>query len=236
MIRFRPATERGQTRTAWLDSRHSFSFGGYYDPEQMGCGALRVLNEDWVAPGQGFAEHGHANMEILTWVIDGVLRHRDSTGIQDEIRPGMLQRMSAGYGIRHSEMNASSRQPVHFLQLWIQPDRVNIAPSYAQARFDDAALAVDWVCIAAPASRVAEGSVALHATASLHATRLAAGRQRQYTLHSPRTWLQAVRGRFAVGDQQFSAGDGAALEQQDSLVVEAQEASELLLIELAEVL
>ncbi len=232
MIRFRLATERGQTRTAWLDSRHSFSFGGYHDPEQMGCGALRVLNEDRVAPGQGFAEHGHANMEILTWVIDGVLSHRDSTGTQGEIRPGMLQRMSAGHGIQHSEMNASSRQPVHFLQLWIQPDRVNIEPSYAQACFDDTALMEDWVCIAAPASRVTVGSVALHAMASLHATRLVAGMQRQYTLHSPQAWLQAVRGRFTVGDQQFSAGDGAALEPQDSLVVEALEASELLLIEL----
>lgn len=234
MIRFRSAEQRGHTRTHWLDSRHSFSFGDYYDPQQMGCGALRVLNEDRVAPGKGFAEHGHANMEILTWVIDGVLSHRDSTGTQDEIRPGMLQRMSAGHGIRHSEMNASSRQPVHFLQLWIQPDRVNIEPAYAQACFDDTALVEDWVCIAAPASRVTVGSVALHAMASLHATRLAAGMQRQYTLHSPRTWLQAVRGRFTVGDQQFSAGCGAELEGPGQLTAEALEASELLLIELGE--
>jgi len=234
MIRFRAATERGQTRTDWLNSRHSFSFGGYHDPDQMGYAALRVLNEDRVAPGKGFAEHGHANMEILTWVIDGVLGHRDSTGNQGVIRPGMLQRMSAGHGIRHSEMNASTVQPVHFLQFWIQPDRVNIEPSYAQARFDDAALAANWVCLAAPAARVPAGAVALQATADLHATRLPAGGRREYPLRSSRTWLQAVHGRFAVGAQQFSAGDGAALEQQDLLVVEALEASELLLIELGE--
>src|SRR5881396_1796567 len=138
MIKVRHAEERGTANFGWLDSRHTFSFGDYHDPEQMGFGALRVINEDRVAPGQGFGTHGHRDMEIISYVLEGGLAHRDSMGNGSVIRPGDVQRLSAGTGITHSEYNASEREPVHFLQIWIEPDVRGIAPSYEEKRFDDA--------------------------------------------------------------------------------------------------
>src|SRR5690606_34357309 len=144
MIVERPSTERGNVRTGWLDSRHTFSFGQYHDPAWMGFGSLRVINEDRVAPGGGFPTHGHANMEIFSYVLDGALAHRDDTGGGDVLRPGELQWMGAGHGIAHSEFNASDAEPVHFLQVWIQPDRVNAAPGWAKQAFPADARAGRW--------------------------------------------------------------------------------------------
>ncbi|MCK9366053.1 MAG: pirin family protein [Metallibacterium scheffleri] len=227
----RPAAARGHTQTAWLDSRHTFSFGHYHDPAWMGRGALRVLNEDRVAPDAGFAEHHHANMEILTWVLQGALAHRDSTGASGVIRPGELQRMSAGHGIRHSEMNADARAPVHFLQIWIQPDRSNRAPSYAQQGYAPLQLEADWKLLAAPA---AETGVALplHAAARVWAWRPSAGAQATRGLVAAQTWLQVARGAVRANGLALAAGDGLGLRDEAMLEVSAEADSELLLFEL----
>ncbi|HEY0309514.1 MAG TPA: pirin family protein, partial [Luteimonas sp.] len=165
MILRRPAGERGVARTGWLDSRHTFSFGHYHDPAWMGFGPLRVVNEDRVAPGAGFPPHPHANMEILSYVLCGALAHRDSSGGGGVLRPGELQWMSAGHGIEHSEFNASQDAPVHFLQVWIQPDRVNAPPAYAQRAFDPAARRGRWAPLATPDG--AAGSLAIRQDARL---------------------------------------------------------------------
>lgn len=228
----RPAAERGQTTTGWLDSRHAFSFGHYYDPRWMGFGPLRVINEDRVAPGAGFATHGHANMEILTWVLAGALAHRDSSGGEGAIRPGELQRMSAGAGIEHSEFNASGGEPVHFLQIWLQPDRVNTPPSYAQQAFDDAALRGGFRLLAGP-----EGSgapLSIRQDARLFAARLAAGESASFDVASGRrAWLQVAAGQVALDGATLATGDGVALANEPgSLRIVAENAAELLLFDL----
>jgi redox-sensitive bicupin YhaK (pirin superfamily) len=161
----RPATARGQVRTSWLDSCHSFSFGHFHDPQWMGFGSLRVINEDRVAPGAGFPPHRHANMEILSWVLEGALAHRDSSGGEGVIRAGEWQWMSAGHGVEHSEYNASDTEPVHFLQIWIQPDRVNAQPAHAQRAFDPQARRGRWVTFASPDGT--DGSLAIRQQAWL---------------------------------------------------------------------
>lgn len=203
---FRPAAERGHVRAGWLDSRHSFSFGHYHDPQWMGWGPLRVINEDRVQPGAGFAPHGHANMEIISYVISGGLAHRDSGGNEGVLRPGELQWMSAGHGIEHSEYNASDSEPVHFLQIWIQPNRLNAAPDYAQKAFDPAARRAQWGLLASPDG--ADGSLAIRQDARLFGVQLAAGESVASNLDPARRyWLQVVQGQVSVGDRALSAGD-----------------------------
>jgi len=203
---FRPAAERGHVRTGWLDSRHSFSFGHYHEPQWMGWGPLRVINEDRVAPGGGFPPHGHANMEIISYVISGGLAHRDSTGSEGILRPGELQWMSAGHGIEHSEYNASDSEPVHFLQIWIQPDRLNAAPDYAQKAFDPAARREQWGLLASPDG--AEGSLAIRQDARLLGVQLGNGESVTMPLETGRRyWLQIVQGDVRAGDQPLAAGD-----------------------------
>ena len=203
---FRPAAERGHVRTGWLDSRHSFSFGHYHDPQWMGWGPLRVINEDRVAPGGGFPPHGHANMEIISYVISGGLAHRDSTGSEGILRPGELQWMSAGHGIEHSEYNASDSEPVHFLQIWIQPDRLNAAPDYAQKAFDPAARREQWGLLASPDG--AEGSLAIRQDAKLLGVQLGDGESAALPLQPGRRyWLQVVQGQVRAGDQALAGGD-----------------------------
>ncbi len=232
MLIQRPAAARGQTQTAWLDSRHTFSFGHYHDPAWMGFGALRVLNEDRVAVDAGFAEHGHANMEILTWVLEGALAHRDSTGAEGVIRPGELQRMSAGHGIRHSEMNATAQAPVHFLQVWIQPNRSNRAPSYAQRGYTPLQLGAGWTLLAAPVA-VAADTLPLHAEARVWAWRPRAGARATQTLLASRAWLHVARGAVRVNDGiALGAGDGLGLRDEAALELSAERDSELLLFEL----
>ena len=227
----RPAAARGHTQTAWLDSRHTFSFGHYHDPVWMGWGALRVLNEDRVVPDAGFGEHGHANMEILTWVLQGALAHRDSTGASGVIRPGELQLMSAGHGIRHSEMNAAARAPVHFLQIWLQPDRSNRAPSYAQQGYAPLPLAQSWTVLAAPAAE-AGAALPLHAAARVWAWRPSAGAQATHRLVAAQAWLQVARGAVHANGLALAAGDGLGLRGEATLAIHAEADSELLLFEL----
>lgn len=204
MIIERAAHARGHVRAGWLDSRHTFSFGGYYDPAWMGFGPLRVINEDRVDPGAGFPPHRHANMEILSYVLGGALSHRDSSGGGGVIRPGELQWMSAGHGVEHSEFNASPSEPVHFLQIWIQPDRLNAAPAYAQR--DASPLADAWTLLASPDGR--DGSLAIRQDARLLGARLGAGERIGHAFDPQRRyWLQVIRGAVAVGERRLAAGD-----------------------------
>jgi redox-sensitive bicupin YhaK (pirin superfamily) len=211
MIVARPAAERGRAKLDWLDSRHTFSFGHYHDPEWMGFGPLRVINEDRVAPGGGFAPHSHANMEILSVVLEGALAHRDSTGTDGTIRPGEVQWMSAGHGIQHSEYNASQAEPVHFLQVWIQPDRVNAMPAYAQSFFDPEARRGRWQVLASPDG--ADGSLAIRQQAWLRAVRLGAGESAEWALDPARRyWLHVATGEATVAGRELGAGDALGFE------------------------
>jgi quercetin 2,3-dioxygenase len=212
MLIHRPAAERGHVRLGWLDSHHSFSFGHYHDPAWMGFGPLRVINEDRVAPGAGFPTHGHANMEILSYVLEGALAHRDSHGGEGVLRPGELQWMSAGHGIEHSEFNASADAPVHFLQIWIQPDRVNAAPAYAQRAFDPADRRGRWVPLASPDG--VDGSLAIRQQAWLHGVVLGRDETVGRTLAPARRyWLHLARGevQFELDGERHRLGAGDAV-------------------------
>ncbi|MFN7182808.1 MAG: pirin family protein [Thermomonas haemolytica] len=211
MILERPSAERGDVRLDWLHSRHTFSFGHYYDPAWMGFGVLRVINEDVVAPGGGFAPHRHANMEILSVVLDGALAHKDSAGHSGVIRAGDVQWMSAGHGIEHSEYNADPAAPVHFLQIWIQPERLNHAPAYAQRHFDPEARRARWAVLASPDG--AEGSLAIRQQARVLATRLHAGDALDLPLRrGQRYWLHVATGALDVDARRLAAGDALGLE------------------------
>lgn len=206
MIIERRADARGRVQAGWLDSRHTFSFGQYHDPAWMGFGALRVINEDRVAPGAGFPPHRHANMEILSYVLGGALSHRDSSGGGGVIHPGELQWMGAGHGVEHSEFNASDSQPVHFLQIWLQPDRLNAAPAYAQREATAAADAGRWTLLASPNG--AGGSLAIRQQARVQGVRLAAGASVDQVLDPARRyWLHVALGSVAAGERVLAAGD-----------------------------
>jgi redox-sensitive bicupin YhaK (pirin superfamily) len=206
MIVPRPAAARGHARMDWLDSWHTFSFGHYHDPQWMGFGPLRVINEDTVAPGGGFAPHGHANMEILSYVLSGALAHRDNSGGGGVLQPGELQWMSAGHGIEHSEFNAAQDAPVHFLQIWIQPDRVNAAPGYAQRRFDPQARRGRWATLASPDG--SDGSLAIRQQAWLRGVQLGQGETVELALDPARRyWLHLAQGEADANGQALVAGD-----------------------------
>ncbi|TAN08839.1 MAG: pirin family protein [Rhodanobacteraceae bacterium] len=232
MFTLRAAAERGRSNLGWLDSRHTFSFSNYHDPAHMGFGTLRVLNEDRVAPGQGFATHSHRDMEILSWVLEGALEHKDSLGIGAVIRPGELQRMSAGTGVTHSEFNASAVAPVHFLQIWLLPDTQGLAPGYAQRVFTAGELRDQLRPIASGDGR--EGSVTVHQDVVVYAARLGAG---VAVAHVPaaarRVWLQVARGAVEVDGRVFNAGDGLAWVRPARVTLRAREAAEVLLFDLA---
>lgn len=206
MIVERPSAARGEVDLGWLRSRHTFSFGHYHDPAWMGFGPLRVVNDDTVAAGGGFAPHRHANMEIISVVLEGALAHKDSAGHAGVIRAGDVQWMSAGHGIEHSEYNGSDVAPVHFLQIWIQPDRLNAAPAYAQTYFDPEARRALWATLASADG--ADGSIAIRQQARLRATRLHAGDAVAATLDPARRyWLHVASGEVACGDRVLGAGD-----------------------------
>ena len=232
MITFRDRAARGRTQVGWLDSRHSFSFGGYHDPGQMGFRSLRVINEDRVVPGAGFPTHGHRDMEIVSYVLEGGLSHKDSLGNGSVISPGEMQRMSAGSGIMHSEYNASTNEPVHFLQIWILPDRTGIPPGYAQKPLDLDAARGKLVLAAGPDGSGA--AVILHQDARIYAARLDAGAT---VSHDPRpgrgAWLQVARGMVALNDTEMREGDGAAIEGESRIAIEGMTAAEFLLFDLA---
>ena len=232
MIDVRRAEERGTANFGWLDSRHTFSFGDYYDPKRMGFGPLRVINEDRVNPGQGFGTHGHRDMEIVSYVLEGALEHKDSIGTGSVIRPGDVQVMSAGTGIRHSEFNHSKSEPVHFLQIWVVPKREGIAPRYEQKTFPDAEKRGRLRLVGSPDGR--EGSVVIHQDVELFAALLNSGEQVTHALTTGRRgWLQVVRGAVAMNGRDLDAGDGAALEGEPVLIVAAKvDGTEILVFDL----
>lgn len=210
MIAIRRAQERGHADHGWLDTRHTFSFGDYHDPRFVGFRALRVINEDRVQPGRGFPTHGHRDMEIISYVLEGALEHRDSLGTGSVIRPGDVQRMTAGTGVRHSEFNPSHTEPVHFLQIWIEPSARALAPGYEQRIFTDAEKRGRLRVIASPDGR--EASVSIHQDASVYAALLGPGEKVSHTPEAGRhAWIQVVRGSVDLDGQALSAGDGAAV-------------------------
>ena len=232
MIKIRPATERGHADHGWLDSYHTFSFADYYDPAHMGFRGLRVINEDRVEPGRGFGKHPHRDMEIISYVLEGSLEHRDSLGTGSVIQPGDVQRMSAGTGVTHSEFNASTSEPVHFLQIWLLPERSGLAPGYEQKRFDFDEQRGTLRLVASPDGN--EGSLKINTDAKLYAGRLAAADSVELRLDAGRhAWVQVARGQVRVNGQELSAGDGAALSDEAALILVAIVPSEVLVFDLS---
>jgi hypothetical protein len=212
MLTVRPAQERGAVKIDWLDSHHTFSFGNYYDPQHMGFGSLRVINEDKIRPAQGFGTHGHRDMEIITYVLDGELEHKDSLGNGSVMRYGDVQRMSAGTGIQHSEFNPSASNPVHLLQIWILPGQQGLPPSYEQTSFAEAEKRDRLRLIGSPDGR--DGSVTIHQAVNLYAALLSEGTRVTHTFASGRSaWLQVARGSVTLNGQPLTAGDGVAITQ-----------------------
>jgi hypothetical protein len=225
MITIRRSGERGHLDHGWLDTRHTFSFAGYHDPDHMGFRSLRVVNEDRVEPGQGFDTHGHRDMEILTYVLAGELAHRDSTGAGGALRPGEVQRMSAGTGIRHSEFNNSATTPVHLLQIWLLPDRPGHPPSYEQRPFPAEERRGRLRLVASPDG--AEGSTTIHQDARVYATLLPDGRAAALALGQGRhAWVQVARGAVEVNGARLEAGDGAAISGEPGLTLTGRGADE----------
>jgi len=232
MITLRRSDERGRTKLDWLDSRHTFSFGEYHDPRYMGFRDLRVINDDRVAPGKGFGTHSHRDMEIITYMLEGAVEHKDSTGNKTIIRPGDVQRMSAGTGISHSELNPSKTEPVHFLQIWILPHEQKLPPSYEQRAFDLEKNRGRWILLASGDGR--DGAVTVHQDVALSVARLLPGQQATYRLKPGRhAWAQAARGAAALNGATLGAGDGAAASGEEILEIKAVEEAEVLLFDLA---
>jgi redox-sensitive bicupin YhaK (pirin superfamily) len=231
MITVRKSGERGHADHGWLDSRHTFSFADYHDPAHMGFRALRVINEDRVAAGQGFDRHSHRDMEIVSYVLEGALEHKDSMGTGAVIRPGDVQRMSAGTGVTHSEYNASRKDPVHFLQIWLLPNRRGIAPSYEQKTFSQADKAGRLRLVASPGGE--DGSVTVHTDAQLYAGVFAAGQTAEHALAPGRhAWVHVVRGTARVNGAELGAGDAAALSEERTVRIEGIDAAEVLVFDL----
>ena len=232
MLIIRRANERGHADFGWLDSHHSFSFGEYYDPAHMGFGPLRVINDDRVAGGGGFPTHPHRDMEIVSYVLDGALAHKDSLGTGSVIKPGDVQRMSAGTGIAHSEFNASATDPVHFLQIWFLPEKRGLAPGYEQKNFDVKAKRNTLRLVASPDGR--DGSVTIRTDAALYVSLLGAGAKVSHALAAGRgAWVQVARGSVAVGDITLAEGDGLQATDERALEIVGKAAeSEILLFDL----
>ncbi|MBS1160876.1 MAG: Pirin domain protein [Proteobacteria bacterium] len=231
MITLRKSSERGHAEHGWLDSHHSFSFADYYDPQQMGWGNLRVINEDRVEAARGFGTHGHRDMEIISYVLAGELQHKDSMGNGTVIRPGAVQRMTAGTGVQHSEYNPSPKTPVHFLQIWIEPEERALPPSYEEKYFSSADKRGRLRLVASRDGR--EGSVSLHQDANLYASLLQPGERVELQLASGRqAYLHLIRGAVRLNEQVLESGDGAKIEAEERLQIIADEDSELLLFDL----
>jgi redox-sensitive bicupin YhaK (pirin superfamily) len=232
MIQVRPAEERGRTNWGWLDSRHTFSFGEYHDPRHMGFRALRVINDDRVNAGAGFGSHGHRDMEILSYVLEGALAHEDSSGGGGVIRPGEIQFMRAGTGITHSEYNHSKTDPVHFLQIWIVPDTRGLAPTYGQQRFNAEAAARGFVLLASGDGR--EGSLTVQQDVDLWMARLGPAETRDLALGRERHgWIHVASGSLSVNGQALSEGDGASVDGESHLSFRGKTDAEVLVFDLA---
>jgi quercetin 2,3-dioxygenase len=232
MINIRPNNERGGGDYGWLNTRHTFSFDQYHDPRFMGFRSLRVINEDRVSPGEGFPTHPHRDMEIITYILEGALEHKDSLGTGSVIRPGDGQRMSAGRGIRHSERNPSPTEPAHLLQIWIMPDRAGHEPSYEQKAFPDEEKLGNLRLIAGPDGK--DGSVTIHQDARLYVTLLSPGQEVAHVLAKGRyAWLQVAKGAVELNGKPLKQGDGAAVSDESKLVIQGVEDAEVLLFDLA---
>ena len=231
-MEIRRSDERGHAQHGWLDSFHSFSFADYYDPRHMGFGPLRVINEDRVQPGQGFGTHGHRDMEIISYVLEGGLAHKDSMGNGSVIRPGDVQRMSAGTGVRHSEYNASDRDPVHFLQIWIEPSARNAAPGYEEKHFDAASKRGKLRLIASPDGR--EGSVTIRQDANLYASLLDGSESVEFQQRAGRrTYVHVIRGEVTANGQPLRGGDALKIDGEAKVRLENGRDAEVLLFDLA---
>jgi redox-sensitive bicupin YhaK (pirin superfamily) len=229
MIQVRPSAERGHNKISWLDSRFTFSFDQYYDREHMQFRSLRVINEDIVAPASGFPMHPHRDMEILTWILEGALEHRDSSGGSGVIRPGELQHMTAGRGVMHSEFNPSAKESTHLLQIWILPERGGLDPSYEQLAFSDAELRGKFNLVAGPLA-----PITVHQDANLFIARLDKGAKAEHALAAGRhAWIQVARGGVRLNGTELQAGDGAAISDEREIRVQSREPSEVLLFDLA---
>ena len=228
MIELRRSNERGHFDHGWLNTYHTFSFGDYHDPGQMGFRSLRVINEDRVLPGEGFGTHPHRDMEIITYVLSGALAHKDSSGGEGVLRPGEIQHMTAGAGIRHSEFNASQTEPVHFLQIWILPEKNGLRPGYEQRKFDVNGMRL----VASRDGR--DGSLRIHQNVDLYASRPNPGQVVTHALAPNRhAWLQVARGTVTLNGTELHAGDGAAVRDEQRLEIRATEPAEVLLFDLA---
>lgn len=231
MIAIRQANDRGVASFGWLESRHTFSFGHYYDPQFMGFGPLRVINEDKVKPGQGFGTHGHSDMEIISYVLDGALEHKDSLGTGSIIRPGDVQRMTAGTGVRHSEYNASSTDPVHFLQIWILPERDGLEPSYEQKAFSAEEKRGQLRLVGSRDGR--DGSVTIHQDVNLYSALLDSAEVITYELDEDRKgWVQVAQGSLELNGEVLSAGDGVAVSGPSPLEFKGLDNAEILLFDM----
>lgn len=231
MITLRKSEERGHANHGWLDSYHSFSFSHYYDPKHMGYSVLRVINEDVIAASQGFGMHPHRDMEIVTYMLKGAIRHRDSLGNGSVIKAGDVQRMTAGTGIVHSEFNASNVEDAHLLQIWLLPERNDLTPGYEEKHFDAADKRDQWKLIASRGGR--NGSLHINQDVSLYASVISEGKTLDYAMEEGRRlYIQVARGRVRINDQLLEAGDAAKVEAQEAVKVEALEQAELLLFDL----
>ncbi len=232
MLQIRRAEDRGHADHGWLDTYHTFSFADYYDPAQMGFRALRVINEDRVQPGMGFGTHGHRDMEIVTYVLEGALEHKDSMGNGSVLRPGEFQRMSAGTGVRHSEFNPSATEPVHLYQIWLLPGRNGIQPSYEQKFFGKDGRRGQFQLVASPDG--ADESLRIHQDARVYLSKLDAGQKVTHELSSGRhAWLQVLRGSVTVNGRVLETSDGVAVSDEPLLTVVAEDPAEIMLFELA---
>ncbi len=232
MQSIRRGSERGHFNHGWLDTYHTFSFGDYQDPHHMGFRALRVINEDRVAPGQGFGMHPHRDMEIVTCVLEGKLQHRDSLGTGAVIKPGELQCMSAGTGIMHSEFNPSATDPVHLYQIWLMPERRGLTPSYHQKLFDEAGRKAGWQCVASRTDTT--GTLPIHSDVKIYLASLDVRVKRAYDFTTGRHgWLQVFRGRVLANGSSLAAGDALAMSEEPNLVVQADAPAEVMLFDLA---
>jgi hypothetical protein len=231
MLHLRLADERGRAEFGWLSSRHSFSFGEYYDRKHMGFGPLRVINEDRVQPGQGFGTHGHRDMEIISYVLDGALEHKDSLGNGSVLRPGDIQRMSAGTGVQHSEFNHSSSELVHFLQIWIIPDEHELEPGYAEKTIPQDEIHGRLRLLVSRDGR--DGSISIHQDADLYASILKSGEDVQHEFAPGRLgWIQVARGNVSLNGSDLTQGDGAGISQEESISIRTSSDAEVLLFDM----
>ncbi len=236
MLTLRPADQRGHADHGWLNSYHTFSFANYHDPQHMGFRALRVLNDDRVAPGRGFGSHAHRDMEIISYVMEGSLAHKDSTGRQEVLEPNMVQAMSAGTGVIHSEFNASSKQAVHFLQIWIEPAVMDVDPSYQQFAYDPAEKKGHLRLIAGPDKKTSDPAVFIHQDARMYASVLSAGEAlEQPVVKGRHAWVHCAQGNITLNGHSLKEGDGAAISDETALQIRGSgpTGGEFLLFDLA---